>query len=426
MIRLSHLPLTLRLAAAAALCGALALPATAATTAIVNATIFTADQAGALTGATLVMRDRQIVAVGRGVTVPPGATIIDGTGKTVTPGLFAAASAVGASEIEAVASTNDRGSNHKRYSAALDIADAFNPLSISIPIARVEGITRAMVTPAARAGARVLLGQGPVVSLGSTNDWLTKPRAAMFAEFGSTAAANSGTRATMVLELREAFEEVRVAGLPQKSAPNLDSLLSSLDIAALRPVLQGLVPLVVTADRASDIQAVLRLARQYKLRVVINSGAEAWIVARELAAAKVPVIVDPELVLPVDFENLAARGDNARLLHEAGVMVVLNASSSQIRTLRNLRQLAGNAINNGLDPAAALAAITINPAKVYGVDKQLGSLVAGKLADVVVWDGDPFEVTSYPSAVFIAGERMPTTTRQSALADKYMRMHKLR
>lgn len=426
MMRVPPLALTLRLAGAAALLGALALPAMAATTAIVNATIFTAEQAAPMTGATLVMRDRQIVAVGRGVAVPPGATVIDGTGKTITPGLFAPASAIGASEIEAVASTNDRGSNHKRYSAALDMADAFNPLSISIPIARVEGITRAMVTPAARSGARVLTGQGAVVSLGSASDWLTKPRAAMFAEFGAAAAANSGTRATMVLEIREAFEEVRVAGLAQKSAPNLDSLLSNLDIAALRPVLQGQTPLVVTADRASDIQAVLRLARQYKLRVAINSGAEAWMVARELAAAKVPVIVDPELVLPVDFESLAARGDNARLLHEAGVMVVLNASSSQIRTLRNLRQLAGNAINNGLDPAAALAAITINPARLYGVDRQLGSLAAGKLADVVLWDGDPFEVTSYPSAVFIAGERMPAVTRQIQLRDKYMRMHGLK
>ena len=236
----------------------------------------------------------------------------------------------------------------------------------------------------------------------------------------------------MVLEIREAFEEVRAAALApragqaHKSAPNLDSLLSALDIAALRPVLAGRVPLVVSADRASDIQAVLRLAQQYKLRVVIHGGAEAWMVARELAAAKVAVIVDPELALPENFESLAARPDNAKLLHEAGVMVVLNSSNTQVQSLRNLRQLAGNAINAGLEPFAALAAITINPARMYGVDKQLGSLAAGKLADVVVWDGDPFEMTSYPSAVFIAGERMPTATRQSALRDKYMRMHQLK
>jgi len=183
---------------------------------------------------------------------------------------------------------------------------------------------------------------------------------------------------------------------------------------------------VVSADRASDIQAVLRLARQYKLRVVINGGAEAWIVARELAAAQVPVIVDPELALPINFESLAARPDNAKLLHAAGVTVVLNASSGQVQSLRNLRQLAGNAINGGLDPAAALAAVTLNPARIYGVDKQLGSLTAGKLADVVLWDGDPFEMSSHPSAVFIAGARMPTLTRQSALRDKYMRMHGLK
>ncbi|MES2900492.1 MAG: amidohydrolase family protein [Pseudomonadota bacterium] len=417
MIRITQLILVTALSAA--------LPALAATTAIVNATILVGDNSAPLTGATLVMRDRLIVAVGRGVAVPPGATVIDGAGKTVTPGMFAASSAIGASEITAVSGTNDRGSSHKRYSAALDMADAFNPLSVSIPVARVDGITRALVSPLSRTGGRVLVGMGPVVSLGSATDWLTKPRAAMFAEFGETGAGNSGTRATMMLEMREAFEEARSAA-PAKNVPNLDSLLSQLDLAALRPVLQGQVPLVASADRVSDIQAVLRLARQYKLRLVINGGAEAWMVARELAAAKVPVILDPDVVLPVNFESLASRPDNAKLLHEAGVMVVLNASSGEVQTLRNLRQLAGHAVNNGLDPAAALAAITLNPAKVYGIDKQLGSLAAGKLADVVVWDGDPFEMSSHPSAVFISGERMSTTTRQSGLRDKYMRMHGLK
>lgn len=410
------------------LLAALALPAVADTVAIVNATIHTADKAGTLTGATLVMRAGRIVAVGRGVQAPPGATVIDGSGKFVTPGLFAPLSGLGVVEVDGVGETNDRPSGHKRYGAALDMADAFNPLSQRIPISRVDGVTRALIAPSARRGGSILVGQGAVVSLGSETEWLVKPRAAMFAAFGEEGASLSGTRASAVLAIREAFEEVRNAGKPGKPGrePNLDSLLSSLDIAALRPVLAGQMPLIVSANRASDILAAIALARQYKLRLVIAGGAEGWLVARQLAQYKAGVILDPELQLPEGFDSLGARSDNAQLLAAAGVVVAFSSDKTASYNARNLRQLAGNAINRGLDPDTALAAITLNPAKLYGVDAQLGSLAAGKLADVVLWDGDPFELASYPSAVFIGGERMADGTRQIALRDKYMRMHRLK
>ncbi|MES2321962.1 MAG: amidohydrolase family protein [Pseudomonadota bacterium] len=420
---MSRPPLRTLLAMAALL---LAAPAMAGTIAIVNATIYTADKAGVLTGATLVMRDARIVAVGRNLAVPPGATVIDGTGKMVTPGMFAPLSTLGVTDSEGMTEVNDARSGHKRYSAAIDMADAFNPLSLRIPIARVDGVTRAMLAPvAARGGTSILVGQGAVISLGGGSDWLVKSRAAMFAEFGEHAATLNGTRAGTMLAIREAFEEVRTAGKPNND-PKLDSLLSKLDIAALRPVLAGQVPLVVHANRASDIVAAIKLARQFKLRLVISGAAEGWLVARQLAQANVDVIVDPELQLPEEFESLASRSDNAKLLHEAGVMVTLSSSSTASSNARNLRQLAGIAVNGGLDPQAALAGITLNPARLYGVDKQLGSLAAGKMADVVIWDGDPFELSSYPVAVFIAGERMSDTNRQTALRDKYMRMHKLK
>lgn len=412
-------------------CAALALaalPAGAATVAIVNATILTADKAGRIEGGTLVLRDQKIVAVGRGVPVPAGATVIDGSGKYLTPGMFAPLSALGVVEIDAVGETNDRASAHKRYGPALDMSDAFNPLSHRIPIARVDGVTRAMVAPLARRGGNVLIGQGAVVSLGSTSAWLVKPRAAMFAAFGEEGAGLSGTRASNVLALREEFEEVRNAAKPARPGrePQLDSLLSSLDIAAMKPVMAGQVPLVVSANRASDILAAIALARQYKLRLVISGGAEAWLVASQLAAYKAGVILDPLLQLPEGFDSLSARSDNARLLTSAGVVVAFSSDQTATYNARNLRQLAGNAVRFGLDPAAALAAITLNPARLYGVDAQLGSLAVGKLADLVLWDGDPLELSSYPAAVFIGGERMDDATRQSALRDKYMRMHRLK
>jgi len=405
-----------------------ALPAGAATVAIVNATILTADKAGRIEGGTLVLRDQKIVAVGRGVPVPAGATVIDGSGKYLTPGMFAPLSALGVVEIDAVGETNDRASAHKRYGPALDMSDAFNPLSHRIPIARVDGVTRAMVAPLARRGGNVLIGQGAVVSLGSTSAWLVKPRAAMFAAFGEEGAGLSGTRASNVLALREEFEEVRNAAKPARPGrePQLDSLLSSLDIAAMKPVMAGQVPLVVSANRASDILAAIALARQYKLRLVISGGAEAWLVASQLAAYKAGVILDPLLQLPEGFDSLSARSDNARLLAGAGVVVAFSSDQTATYNARNLRQLAGNAVRFGLDPAAALAAITLNPARLYGVDAQLGSLAVGKLADLVLWDGDPLELSSYPAAVFIGGERMDDATRQSALRDKYMRMHRLK
>lgn len=416
-----HTPMKAMLAAATlAVC-----PAQAATVAITNATLYTADTAGVITGGTLLMRDERIVAVGKNVPLPAGATVIDAGGKIVTPGLFAPLSALGVTEVDGVTETNDRPAGHKRYSAALDMGDAYNPRSLRIAITRVDGVTRALVSPVSRRGGSIFSGQGAVVSLGSTERWMVKPQAAMFAQFGEEGAQLSGTRASTVLALKEAFEEVRQAGKPVLR-PNVDSTLTALDIAALKPVLAGQEPLVVSAHRASDITAALQLATQYKLKLIINGGDEAWLVKEQLAQHKVPVILDPESVLPVEFASLGARADNARLLHQAGVTVVYSSDQTESSNTRNLRELAASAIVNGVEPQAALAAVTLNPARIYGLDKQLGSLTAGKLADVVLWDGDPFEASSAPSAVFIGGERMSATNRQTELRDRYMQVLKLR
>lgn len=419
----------MKLAAAlsAALLGAAGAAASAAagTIAITNATIYTADTAGVIQGGTLVMQNDRIIAVGKDVKAPAGATIIDGSGKILTPGIFAPLSGFGVTEVDGVSETNDRPSGNKRYSAAMDMADAYNPRSLRIAINRVEGVTRAMVSPEARKGGGLFAGQGAVVSLGSVDNWLVKPQAAMFAPFGEEGAKLSGTRASTMLAFREAFEEVRNAGKPAVR-PAVDSTLTALDVAALKPVLAGQQPLVINANRASDITAALKMADQYKLKLVITGGDEAWLVASQLAARKVPVILDPQAILPVEFESLGARLDNAKLLMQAGVTVVFSDDKTASYNPRNLRQLAGIAIGNGVEPQAALAAITLNPAKVYGVDKQLGSLAVGKQADVVLWDGDPFELSSYPAAVYISGERMPATNRQTELRDRYMQVHHLR
>lgn len=267
----------------------------------------------------------------------------------------------------------------------------------------------------------MLTGQGVVASLGKADEWRLKPQAAMFGSLGEQGSGIAGSRASAMLALREMFEEAQPGAKPKQDLDK-ESLLSTLDVAALRPVLAGKVPLVLSANRASDIEAAIALSQKYKFKLVIEGGAEAWLVAKKLAQNKVPVILDPELVLPVNFESLGARPDNAKALIEAGVMVAFSSDQTAATNTRNLRFLAGNAIGIGsIDPQAALAAVTINPARIFGVDKQVGSLAVGKQADVVVWDSDPFEMDSFPHAVFIRGEKVPQQSRPTDLRDKYLK-----
>jgi imidazolonepropionase-like amidohydrolase len=178
------------------------------------------------------------------------------------------------------------------------------------------------------------------------------------------------------------------------------------------------MPLMAVANKASDIHAVLKLAAEEKIRVIISGGTEAWRVGTELAATKTPVIIDPTADRPTDLENLGATLDNAARLEKAGVTVVLQTGGGDHRT-HEVRYDAGTAVAYGMSPAGALAAITINPAKVFGVGARIGSLEAGKDADLVLWSGDPFEPMSRPQLVLIRGEAQPLTSRQIELRDRY-------
>lgn len=399
--------------------------ACAGTVAITNAEIHTLGRGGVITHGTLLIRDHRIEAVGENLSVPADARVIDAGGKPVTPGLFDAYTNLGILEIDGVEETNDTTAKKARYSAALDAADAFNPRSTLIPVSRIEGLTRAVTAPEAGGGGSLIAGQGAVVSLGSLGEWLTKPRAAMYAQLGETGAKlGGGSRSAAWLALREAFEQVRHP--EQYEGRRREELLGPLDLEALKPVLAGDEPLVLYLNRASDILAALKFAEDYNLRLVVRGGAEAWLVAAQLAERHVPVILDPRLDLPQHFESLAARADAATLLQRAGVLLAFTLDDDfNSHNARNLRQLAGNAVAQGLDKEAALAAISLNAARIYGVDGTLGSLEAGKIADLVVWDGDPLETTSYPRKVFIDGQEVPPQSRQTLLRDRYMKKLKL-
>jgi imidazolonepropionase-like amidohydrolase len=195
--------------------------------------------------------------------------------------------------------------------------------------------------------------------------------------------------------------------------------LSRVDLEALIPVVTGQEPLIALADRASDIRDVLTLAREEKIKVIISGGDEAWTIAPELARAGVPVLVDPLSDLPVSFSQVHASLQNAARLQAAGVTIAIKSNGLGGFRARELRYNAGNAVAHGLPFEAGLAAITINPARMFGVADRVGSLEPGKDADLVIWTGDPLEMLTDATAVFIAGVQQPLETRVEGLAARY-------
>jgi imidazolonepropionase-like amidohydrolase len=394
--------------------------AQAATIAITNGRVFPVSGPPIDRG-TVLIRGRQIAAVGASVPVPPGATIIDAAGKIVTPGFIESDTQIGIVEIPLGADgTDDQASTDKELSAAFNVVDSFNGESTVIPVTRVEGITRAVVAPTGSGHA--ILGQGALFDLSGAQapDSIVKAPVAMFANLGEAGAASEGgSRASAMLRLREALQDAldfarnRVAWSNAQRRPYARG---RLDMEALGPVVRGELPLAINANRASDLLAAIRLADEFHLKLILMGAAEGWRVASELARRRIPVVVKPLTDIP-SFDALGATLENPSRLAKAGVTLVL--SSFDTHNARNLRQEAGNAISYGLDRDSALRAVTLEPARVWGVADRLGSLEAGKDADVVVWSGDPFELTTGPEHVFIAGREMPKETRQRQLFEKY-------
>ena len=390
------------------------------TIAITNARILTAT-GPAVENGTVLIRAGRIAAVGASVTIPSGARIIEASGKIVTPGFIESNTNLGIVEISLSAEgTADQNSTDPGVSAAFNVVDAFNPLSTAIPVARVDGITRALVVPGGT--GHIVQGQAAVFDLAGEHapSSVTKPRAAMMAVLGEAGAGVAGgSRATAMLRLRELLQDAADFNTNRaawQSAQRRGYVRSRLDLEALRPVIAGTMPLAIAANRASDLLAAMRLADEFKLKLVLVGAAEGWMVADDIAKRQVPVVIKPLTNIP-SFDALGATLENAARLQRAGVTLVL--STFDTHRAGTLRQEVGNAISYGLDADAALRAVTITPARVWGISDRTGSLEAGKDADVVIWSGDPFEVTSAAEQVFIKGREMPMETRQSELLKKY-------
>jgi len=431
---------------AGAACAALAAPATAQTIAITNARLEPIS-GPAIPSGTIVLKDGKIVALGASVTAPAGATVIDAKGGVVTPGLIAPSSNLTASEISGVRETRDDGTG-SALSAGFDIAYSVNPASPMIGLARDGGITASAVTPVlsgAGGGAHehaddgvveemtagasgsgdppLFGGQAAFVRLqAGDSDLVESSRLAVTVSLGEAGArAAGGSRGASIVLIKSALEDARAFARNRaafEQGATRDYGLSRLDLMALIPVVQGKTPLLVRVHRASDIRLALKLASEEKVRIILEGAEEGWLVAAEIAKAGVPVIVDTQADLPESFETLGSRLDNAARLNAAGVLVAINGSRD-FNNLRQERLNAGLAVANGLPYPAALASVTLNPAKIWGMDGKIGSLEVGKSADVVLWTGDPLETTSWPDKVFIAGVEQPRDSRQTQLRDRY-------
>jgi imidazolonepropionase-like amidohydrolase len=378
-----------------------------------------------LDNATLVIDNGKIVAVGANVKPPANAKTIEGAGKVVTAGLVDGLSSVGLVGIELEPQVVDGrfpatdAVHADPVHASYQARDGFDPHDVNVAVARAGGLTAVVAAPS----GGLVAGQSAVFALDGGAEPVRAPVAMHVALGPSGAGAVGGSRGKAIELLRELLDDARAfgrdrAGYERNAKRRM--LADRLDLEALEPVLARQVPLIVEAQGETDIRAALRLATDFNLRIAIAGGTEAWRVAKELAAAKVPVLLDPTANLPGDLEATDVRDDTAAILDKAGVQVAISTLGGSWNA-RTLRQLAGNAVARGLPWQRALASITSIPATLYGLAGR-GTLEQGAVADVVVWSGDPLELSTAADVVIIGGVVQSLDNHQTKLLQRYRRL----
>lgn len=384
-----------------------------------NAAIYTAE--GVKLDTDLLVKKGIIEAIGKNLTAASDMPEYDAKGQSVTPGLFNADTHLGVEEVSAVDQTVDYFSENKRITASMKVADGFNTDSVVIPHNRMNGLTHALVLPDSDAG--LFAGQAALIRLNASGEKVVDDSVAVVVSLGETGQhLAGGSRAVAMAMLREALDDAKDYSANRSavnSGSRRDYHLSLADLKSLVPVVQGKKHLIVEVNRADDILRVIQLAKRYKLKVILNGVAEGWRVADDIAKANIPVILDPINNLPIAYEQLGARLDNAALMEGAGVTMMFTGMGWQnTHNAYLVRQSAGNAVASGLSKTAAINAMTLNPAKVFGLSKT-GRLAIGQKASLVVWSGDPLEVTSVARMVLIDGESQPLMSRSVRLRDRY-------
>jgi imidazolonepropionase-like amidohydrolase len=413
-----------RFAAALALAAMLAMPAAAQTIAITGGKVYPVSGPPIENG-TVIIINGKISAVGANVPIPAGAQRIDATGKTVTPGFVDASTQLGVQEVAAVNDTRDMSARGKdNIAASFTVWEGLNPNSVLLAPARKEGITTFVIVPT----GGLVSGQAALVDVvpGTTTDMIIRAPVAMVAEIGDPQSVGLGSRGELIVKLRELLEDTKFFQTHRDAfdrAQTRPFSASRLDLEAMIPVVEGKLPLLVSVDRASDIDAAMRLAREYNVKLMISSAAEGWMIADKLAAARIPVLTGAMNNIPAGFAALGQRQENAGLLRKAGVQVALignaGGGDEEAFNVRNLKQEAGNAVSYGMTWDDALRAVTLAPAELFGAADRVGSLRPGLEGNVVVWSGDPFEFTTRAEHVFVRGREYTEKTRQDLLIERY-------
>jgi imidazolonepropionase-like amidohydrolase len=408
-----------RLCAACLVSFAIAAPAAAQTLALTGAKVFPVSQPP-IENATVVIVGGKITAVGANVPIPAHAERIDVRNCWITPGLIDPVTVLGVVEIGAVPQSNDaRAKGDKSVAAAFRVWDALNPASMLWAPTRNEGVTTVGVVPT----GGLIAGQAAVVDLvdGTAAQMLRRRPAALAAQLQSGAAADTSSRGEVLLRLRELLQDAKVYSTHRQAydtARTRTFATTRPNLEALVPVVTGQLPLMLSVDRAADIATALDLAHEFTLKLVLVGAEEGWMLADRIAAAHVPVITGALDNIPGSFATLGARQENAALLQRAGVRVALSTGGESFN-VRNLKQHAGNAVAYGLSWDDALRAVTMAPAEILGVSANVGTLQPGRDANLVVWDGDPFEFSTRALRVLVHGREIHQPSRQDLLMERY-------
>ena len=375
---------------------------------VTNAKLMSGGPLGTQDGVNVLIEDGVISGVGADISAPVD-TVIDAAGAVVTPALFAGATGTGLVEVNAVRESADSSMKETKddtVQVEFDVRDAYSPLSSLVGVTRVEGFGYSLLS--ASGGQYSVAGRGSLVDFDGGFESFDG-RDVLFIDVGGYAADKvGGSRAGHWMMLEGIMADVK-----RRSSER--EYLSQSGKDHLKDLTKNGV-FVFGANRAADIRKVISFSEEYGLSSVIAGGREAWLLAEELASASIAVMVNGLDNLPSNFDALGSRLDNAALLHGAGVQVLF--TSGETHNARKVRQGAGTAVAHGMPHDAALEAMTTAPSRIFG--GRLRSLEVGNRADLVIWSGDPLEVTSFATSVILNGEITSMETRQSKLLERYL------
>lgn len=375
---------------------------------VTKANLVSMGSLGTQNNMSVLIEDGVITEIGADIDAPV-TTVIEANGAVVTPALFAGATATGLVEVNAVRESVDgsmKSTKGDTVQVEFDVRDAYSPFSSLIGVTRVEGFGYSLLT--ASGGQYSIAGQGSLVDFdGGFESFDGKD--VLFADVGGYAADKvGGSRAGHWMMLNGLMADLKRRNserehLTQSGKEHLKDLVKN-----------GVF--VFSANRAADIRKVIAFSDQYNLSSVITGGREAWLLAEDLAAAEIPVMINGLDNLPSNFDALGSRLDNAAVLDAAGVQVLFTSGGTH--NARKVRQGAGTAVAHGMPYEAALEAMTTAPSRVFGGRER--AIEVGNRADIVIWSGDPLDVTSYATSVILNGELRSMETRQSKLLERYL------